>query len=124
MDEWGEVQLPERSQFKSFGELKISVCLSEMGDTDEAHHSDFEDTIACVFTNEDVQSQRGYSPLDLDVYPDEVLSIEQHQRDQLFVDVLGKGLEGETSDVSLHEAKELVQHFALDSDHLTSSQKG
>ena len=49
-----------------------------MGDADEAEDSDFENTVASVFADEDVDSESGDASLHLDVDPDQVLPIQKH----------------------------------------------
>ena len=91
-----------------------------MRNADQAHDTDFEDSISSIFTNEKVDAQRGHTSLHLYVYPDQVLSIEKHQGDQLLVDMLREGLKAEPRNISLHETKELVQNFALDTNNLAA----
>eukprot|EP00354_Favella_ehrenbergii_P001842 CAMPEP_0170468904 /NCGR_PEP_ID=MMETSP0123-20130129/11914_1 /TAXON_ID=182087 /ORGANISM="Favella ehrenbergii, Strain Fehren 1" /LENGTH=55 /DNA_ID=CAMNT_0010735599 /DNA_START=530 /DNA_END=697 /DNA_ORIENTATION=+ len=51
----------------------------QMGDTDQAHDTDFENTISRVFSNENVDSERGNSFFHLDIDPDQVLALKQHE---------------------------------------------
>ena len=94
-----------------------------MGDTDQAQGADFEYAIASILTHKDIDPQRRDSALNLNVQPYQVLSVQEHQRDELLIDVLWEGLKTQPGNVGLHEAKELVQHFSLHSYHLTAVQK-
>ena len=89
-----------------------------MGNADQTQDSDLENSIASVFPDEDVDPERCHSPFDLNIKPDQVLSVKEHKWDQLLIYVLGKSFEREASYVSLHEAQELVQNFAFNSDTL------
>ena len=114
-----QVELTEWSDFKTPRKFQISIHLRQMSDSNQAQDADFKDSVARVLADEQIDSQSGHSSLDLNVEPDQVLPIEQHQADQLFVDVLGKRLERQSRDIRLQKAKKLIQHFAFDSDDLT-----
>lgn len=90
-----------------------------MRDANQTKDSDLENSISSIFPNKDVYPERRYSSFDLNIEPDQVLSVKEHEWDQLLIDVLRKSFEWEASNVSFHEAQKLVQNFAFNSDHLT-----
>ena len=91
---WIEVKFSEGSNFKTSVELQIAICFSKMCDTDQAQDSNLEDSVACIFTHKYVHSEGRYASFHLDVKPDQVLPVQEHQRYKLLVDVLWKRFEG------------------------------
>ena len=74
-----QIKLAEGSEFKSPGEFEITISLSQVCNSDQAEDSDFENAIASVFSDKKVHSQGGHTLFDLNIKPDQVLSIEEHQ---------------------------------------------
>ena len=114
-----EVELTERPHLETPREFQISIRLGQMSNSNEAENTDFEHFVASVLSHEQIHSQRGHPALDLNIKPDEVLPVEEHQADELLVDVLRERLKRKPRNVRLEEAQELVQHFAFYSDDLT-----
>ena len=113
-----QIQLFERTNFKTSGKSEISVTLRQVSNTDQAEYTNFKYSITSILSYKEIDTKSSDSISNLDIDPDQILSIHQHQRYQLFIDVLGKRLERKPSDICLHEAQELVQDFSFDSNHL------
>ena len=64
-----------------------------MSNSNETENTNFEYFVASVLSHEQVHSQRGHPTLDLNIKPDEVLPVEEHQTDELLVDILRESLE-------------------------------
>ena len=94
-----------------------------MRDTDQAKDSDLEYAITCIFTHKYVHSEGRYTSFYLNIEPDQVLSIQEHQRYKLLVDVLWKRFEGQSSYVRFHESEELIQNFSFHSNDVTKRRK-
>lgn len=92
LDSRAEVELTEGADLETPGELDVTMALLQVCDTDKAHDSNLEDAIACILTDEYIDSEGSHTLLNLDIDPNQVLPCQQHQRDQLFVDVLREGL--------------------------------
>ena len=87
-----EIELTERPNLETPREFQISIRFGQMSNSNEAENTDFEHFVASVLSHEQVYSQRGYPALDLNIKPDEVLSVEEHQTDELLVGVLRERL--------------------------------
>ncbi len=98
-----KIQVAEWSDLEPFWEFEISIWLGQMSYSDQTKDSDFEKPITSILTHENIDSESRYSAFDLNVEPDQILSVQEHQRNQLLVDVLWKRLKWKSSDVSLHE---------------------
>ena len=79
LDSRAEVELAEGTDLETPGELDVTVAFLQVCDTDQAHDSNLEDAIACILTDEYVDSQGGHTLLNLDIDPDQVLPCQQHQ---------------------------------------------
>ena len=75
-----------------------------MSNTDQAEYTNFKHSITSILSYKEIDTKSSDSISNLDIDPDQILSIHQHQRYQLFIDVLGKRLERKPSDICLHEA--------------------
>ena len=64
-----------------------------MGNADQAEDADFEDFVPTILTDEEVGSECCDALFDLDVEPAEILSVEEHQWDQLSIDVFGEAFD-------------------------------
>jgi len=51
-----EVELAERSQFETPRELNVSLPFLQVSDSNEAHDADFEDSVASVLSNEQIDA--------------------------------------------------------------------
>ena len=65
-----EVQLPKRSDFKTFLELQVTTGFCQMSDTDQTKSTNFENSVASVLSNEDIDTEGCNSALHLYVDPD------------------------------------------------------
>ena len=91
-----------------------------MCDAYEAKDANLEYPITCVFSYKEVRPKSGDSLFNLDVKPAKILPVEKHQWYELLVDFLRESFYWKSSDVSFHEAKELIQYFAFDSHYITA----
>ena len=73
-----EVQLAERADLETPRELDVTVPFLQVRDTDKAHDSNLEDAIACILTDEYVDSEGSHTLLNLDIDPNQVLPRQQH----------------------------------------------
>ena len=79
LDSRGEIELAEGANLETPLELDVAMALLQMGDVDQAHDSDLENSVASVFAHKQVDSQSGHTLLNLDVDPDKVLAVHEHE---------------------------------------------